>query len=104
MAHEPQIEFRLLGPLEVLVDGASIALGPPQQRALLALLLLNANEVVSRDRIIDELWDERPPATAAKLVQVYVSALRKLIEPGRDGGPNRVLVTRSPGYVLQADP
>jgi DNA-binding SARP family transcriptional activator len=67
-------------------------------------LLLNANEVVSRDRIIDELWGERPPATAAKLVQVYVSALRKLLEPGRGSDPNSVLITRSPGYMLQADP
>jgi DNA-binding SARP family transcriptional activator/tetratricopeptide (TPR) repeat protein len=91
------VEFRLLGPLEAVVDGAPVKLGPPQQRALLALLLLNANEVVSRDRIVDELWGERPPATAAKLVQVYVSALRKVL--GRD-----VLVTRPPGYLLQVEP
>ena len=62
-------------------------------------LLLNLNEVVSRDRIVDELWGERPPATAAKLVQVYVSALRKLLDPGRD-----VLVTRSPGYLVRVEP
>lgn len=49
------VEFRLLGPLEAVVDGVSVTLGPPQQRALLALLLLNANELVSRDRIVDEL-------------------------------------------------
>jgi DNA-binding SARP family transcriptional activator/tetratricopeptide (TPR) repeat protein len=91
------VEFRLLGPLEALVDGAPVRLGPPQQRALLALLLLNANEVVSRDRIVDELWGERPPATAVKLVQVYVSALRKVLEP-------EVLVTRAPGYLLQVEP
>ena len=84
----------MLGPLEALVDGAPLPLGPPQQRALLALLLLSPNEVVSRDRIVDELWGERPPATATKLVQVYVSALRKVLVPG-------VLVTRAPGYVLQ---
>ena len=60
------------------MDGVPVPLGPPQQRALLALLLLHANEVVSRDRIVDELWGERPPATAAKLVQVYVSRLRKV--------------------------
>jgi DNA-binding SARP family transcriptional activator/tetratricopeptide (TPR) repeat protein len=91
------VEFRLLGPLEAVVDGAPVRLGPPQQRALLALLLLNANEVVSRDRIVDELWGERPPATAIKLVQVYVSALRKVLEPD-------VLVTRPPGYLLQVEP
>ena len=81
------VEFRLLGPLEAVVDGAPVRLGPPQQRALLALLLLNANEVVSRDRIVDELWGERPPATAIKLVQVYVSALRKVLEPRRPRDP-----------------
>jgi DNA-binding SARP family transcriptional activator len=91
------VEFRLLGPLEAVVDGAPVRLGPPQQRALLALLLLNANEVVSRDRIVDELWGERPPATAIKLVQVYVSALRKVLEPN-------VLLTRPPGYLLQVEP
>jgi hypothetical protein len=91
------VEFRLLGPLEAVVDGASVRLGPPQQRALLTLLLLNANEVVSRDRIVDELWGERPPATAIKLVQVYVSALGKVLEPD-------VLVTRPPGYLLQVEP
>jgi DNA-binding SARP family transcriptional activator len=91
------VEFRLLGPLEAAVDGAPVALGPPQQRALLALLLLHANEVVSRDRIIDELWGERPPATATKLVQVYVSALRKVLAPD-------VLVTRPPGYLVQVEP
>jgi DNA-binding SARP family transcriptional activator len=91
------VEFRLLGPLEAVVEGAPVKLGPPQQRALLALLLLNANEVVSRDRIVDELWGGRPPATATKLVQVYVSALRKVL--GRD-----VLVTRSLGYFLRVEP
>ena len=74
-----------------------VLLGPPQQRALLALLLLSPNEVVSRDRLVDALWGERPPATATKLVQVYVSALRKVLVPG-------VLVTRAPGYVLQVEP
>jgi DNA-binding SARP family transcriptional activator/tetratricopeptide (TPR) repeat protein len=91
------IEFRVLGPLEASVDGAPVKLGPPQQRALLALLLLNANEVMSRDRLVDELWGERPPATAAKLVQVYVSALRKVLDAG-------VLVTRTPGYLLRVEP
>src|SRR5215216_4016795 len=95
------IEFRLLGPLEVLVDGEPAPLGPPQQRALLALLLLNANEVVSRDRLVDDLWGEQPPATATKLVQVYVSRLRKALEPDRArGDTGRTLVTRPPGYLL----
>jgi DNA-binding SARP family transcriptional activator len=101
IAREPEIEFKLLGPLEVLVERAPVSLGPPQQRALLALLLLNAGEVVSRDRIIDELWGERPPASVAKLVQVYVSRLRKALEPDRARGDSgRILVTRPPGYLI----
>jgi DNA-binding SARP family transcriptional activator/tetratricopeptide (TPR) repeat protein len=79
-------------------------LGTPQQRALLALLLLNANEVVSRDLLIDELRGERPPETAAKLVQVYVSRLRKALEPDRASGAREVLITRAPGYVLAVGP
>ena len=105
IADERKIEFALLGPLEVSTEGVPLSLGPPQQRSLLALLLLNANEVVSRDRIVDELWGEDPPASVAKIVQVYVSALRRLLEPGRRRGePNRVLVTRAPGYLLAIEP
>ena len=100
-----KIEFGLLGPLEVSTEGGPLSLGPPQQRALLALLLLNANEVVSSDRIVDELWGEEPPASVAKLVQVHVSALRKLLEPERDRRePNRMLITRPPGYLLEIEP
>ncbi len=88
----------------MLADGVQVELGSPQQRALLALLLLNANEVVSRDRIVDELWS-RPPATAAKQIQVYVSRLRKVLEPDRATGEDaRILVTRSPGYALVVAP
>jgi DNA-binding SARP family transcriptional activator len=93
----PVMEYRLLGPLEALEDGRSLALGGAQQRALLAVLLLHANQVVSRDRLIDELWGEAPPATAAKIVQVYVSRLRKQLGETR-------LLTRAPGYVLRAEP
>lgn len=71
-----------------------------KQRALLALLVLHANEVVSRDRIIDELWGERPPATVEAALNVYVSKLRKLL----GGGPDGVLHTQHPGYVLRLDP
>jgi DNA-binding SARP family transcriptional activator len=104
IAHERKIEFRLLGPLEVLVGRVPASLGPPQQRALLALLLLDANEVVSRDRLVDDLWGEQPPATATKLVQVYVSRLRKALEPDRARGEEgRVLVTRPRGYLLAVE-
>jgi DNA-binding SARP family transcriptional activator/tetratricopeptide (TPR) repeat protein len=91
------MEFRLLGPLEVVEHGRSCLLGGRKQRSLLALLLLNANDVVSTDRIVDELWGESPPATVAKSVQVYVSRLRK--ELGHDR-----LVTREPGYLLRVEP
>ena len=90
------MDFCILGPLEVLERGRSLALGGRKQRTLLAVLLLHAGEAVSTDRLVDELWGERPPATAAKLVQGYVAALRKLLPAG-------VLVTRAPGYVVGLD-
>jgi DNA-binding SARP family transcriptional activator len=65
------VQFRILGPLEVARDGVPIALGAAQQRALLAVLVLHRGEAVSTDRLTDELWGERAPATAAKTVQVY---------------------------------
>ena len=99
------LEFRILGPLEVLRDGESINLGGGKQRAVLAILLLNANEVVSSDRLIDELWGESAPETAAKALQVHVSQLRKSLDPGRGAGePGQILVTRPPGYLLKLEP
>ncbi|HWQ02387.1 MAG TPA: winged helix-turn-helix domain-containing protein, partial [Gaiellaceae bacterium] len=70
------MEFRILGPLEVFSDGQALDLGGAKQRALLAVLLLDANNVVSTDRLIDALWEDEPPETAAKALQVYVSSLR----------------------------
>ena len=93
------MEFRVLGPLEVLDDGRSLDLGAPRQRALFAFLLLHANEVVSTDRLAEALWPEGIPRTAAKAIQVYVSALRKSLGNARD-----VLETRAPGYVLRVAP
>jgi DNA-binding SARP family transcriptional activator len=87
-------EFRLLGPLEVVVDGTPVDIPAAKPRALLALLLLNRNRVVPMDRLIDELWGEEPPARATKALQVYVSQLRKALGPER-------LVTRAPGYELR---
>jgi DNA-binding SARP family transcriptional activator len=98
------IEFRVLGPLEVRRDDRQIPLGGPKQRALLALLLLQANEALSAERLIDRLWGERPPATAAKALQVYVSQLRKLLEPERtSGSPGRLLVSTASGYTLRLE-
>ena len=91
-----RVEFRLLGPLEVERDDRLLAVGGRRQRALLALLLLHANTVVPRDRLIDALWGERPPETAANSLQVAVHALRKLL------GANRI-VTHGPGYLLRVD-
>ena len=82
------MEFRILGPLEVVEDGERFVLGAVQQRALLAVLVLHFGETVSVDRLVDELWGERTPASAAKTVQVYVSQLRKSLGRGmnRDRG------------------
>src|SRR5215203_665172 len=80
------MEFRLLGPLEVVERDRALSLGAGKQRALLAILLLNANEVVSTDRLQDELWGETPPETAGKALQVHVSQLRKVLEPERGSG------------------
>ncbi len=91
-------EFRILGPLEAREGDELLSLGGPKQRALLAILLLNANQPVSVDRLIDELWGGEPPGTAAHSVEVYVSQLRKAI------GDAGVIVTQRPGYRLQAAP
>src|SRR5687768_1531812 len=90
------MEFRRLGRREVLDADRPLQLGRGRQRALFALLLLNANEVVSTDRLIDELWGESPPRTVLKSIHVYVSRLRKELGDGR-------LLTLPPGYVLRVD-
>jgi DNA-binding SARP family transcriptional activator len=87
------VEVRLLGPLEVGVEGRHLEVRRQKQRALLALLALRAGEVVSTDRLVDELWGDEPPKAAVGSLQNFVSELRKLL--GAD-----VLVTRSPGYLL----
>ena len=76
------MEFRVLGPLEVVDEGRPLELGGAKQRALLAALLLDTGRVVSTDRLIDALWEDDPPETAAKSIQVYVSQLRRVL--GRD--------------------
>ncbi len=92
------MEFRILGPLEVLDDeGRPIPIHRGKEQALLAYLLLHRNELVASERLIDELWAERPPATAPKILQNAVSQLRKALGEGR-------LATRPPGYVLRLEP
>src|SRR5438445_8744804 len=73
------VEFRILGPLEVVEDGNRVALGTLKERLVLGVLLLHANEFVSRERLIDDLWGEAPPPTARKAVNVYLSKLRQTL-------------------------
>ena len=82
-------------------NGQPVDLGGPKPRALLAVLLLNAGEVVSSDRLIDELWGETPPKSAGHLLHVYVSSLRKALAP-LAAGERQVLVSRAPGYLLSS--
>jgi DNA-binding SARP family transcriptional activator/tetratricopeptide (TPR) repeat protein len=91
------MEFRILGPLEVFEDGRQVDLGGARQRALLAMLLLRANEVVSTDSLIDALWEEEAPETSRKALQGYVSQLRKVLGKER-------LRTRAPGYLVRVEP
>ncbi len=90
------MEFRILGPLEVVEEGRPISIRRGKERALLIYLLLHANEVVSSARLIDALWDERPPPTASKILQNAVSHLRKELGDGR-------VLTKDPGYLLRID-
>jgi ABC-type transport system substrate-binding protein/DNA-binding SARP family transcriptional activator len=96
------IQFQILGPLEVRADGTAVAIGGPRQRALLAMLLLSANHVVSRDRLIDELLDGAPADRAEQMLRVQVSRLRGVLD-AVDGAPAR-LVSRAPGYILRVEP
>src|SRR4029079_10425770 len=89
------MEFRILGPLQVLDEGRELPLGGAKQRVVLVLLLLDPNRVVSRDRLIDEVWHTDPPPTAPTALQVYVSQLRKAL--GRD-----LILTQPPGYLIRA--
>jgi DNA-binding SARP family transcriptional activator len=90
------VEYALLGPLEVRSDGQTIAVGRGKQRALIAVLALNAGRVVPAERLIDELWGEEPPATASTALQVYVSRLRKSLGES-------AIETREPGYLVEGD-
>ncbi len=90
------MDFRILGPLEVYDQGQRVQLRRGKDQALLAYLLLHANEVVASDRLVDELWGERPPPTAGKIVQNAISQLRRALGEDR-------LLTRQPGYVLRVE-
>jgi YVTN family beta-propeller protein len=91
------MDFRILGPLEVRDDRGGLSLGGGKQRALLALLLIHPNESLSTDLLIDELWPEQPPPTVAKILQNYVSQLRRVLGDDR-------LQTQARGYALRVEP
>src|SRR5689334_16140390 len=94
------MRFHILGPLEVRADGRRLPVGRPQQRALLAVLLLNANRVVSADRLVSHLWGDDASPTARGLLQGNVARLRRALREG-DRQP---LWTRPPGYLLEVRP
>jgi ABC-type transport system substrate-binding protein/DNA-binding SARP family transcriptional activator/DNA-binding beta-propeller fold protein YncE len=95
-----RLEFRILGPLEVRLNGAPVPVGGPKQRALLALLLCHANRVVSRDQLIDELLSDLPAGSAEPVLHVRISRLRKALA---DGDPQPRLLARPPGYALRVE-
>ena len=100
------MQFGILGPLEVSDEGRRVEIGGHKQRALLASLLLHANEVVSLDRLIDELWGETPPPTAAKTLQAQVSRLRRSLNGDEEPAAHMLgpLETRGHGYLLKVEP
>ena len=95
------VEFRILGPVDVLAEGRPLAVGGRRERAVLALLLLSANRVVSSERLADELWPDRLPKEALHSLRVAVSRLRKVLH---EAAGAEVLCTVSPGYVIRTDP
>jgi predicted ATPase/class 3 adenylate cyclase len=98
------VEFRVLGPVEVVHAGAALALGGAKQRAVLALLVMHAPEAVSAGRLVDELWGERPPSTAQHAVQVYVSGIRKVLRDACATGDGELLGSSPSGYFLEVEP
>ena len=99
------MDFNILGPFDVRDrQGRAIVLPGGRERALLVFLLIQRGAVISTDRIVDALWGEHPPETAAKAVQGYVSHLRRVLEPEHEpGAAHGLLVTRPPGYALHGD-
>jgi DNA-binding SARP family transcriptional activator len=94
------MEFRILGPLEVLDGSGPVRVPGAKERALLADLLVHAGRVVPADRLVEDLWGEDPPGNPANTLQGRVSALRRALGPAGAG----VVATRPPGYLLQVDP
>ncbi|MFQ5554605.1 MAG: BTAD domain-containing putative transcriptional regulator, partial [Acidimicrobiia bacterium] len=97
------MDFRLLGPLEVVSDGIAIEIPAPKQRSLLGLLLLHAGDVITSDRILEELWGDDQPSSGASAVRFHMSKLRDALLPDRPKGDDGIIVTRPPGYLLPGD-
>jgi DNA-binding SARP family transcriptional activator len=97
------MQFLVLGPLEVIADGRTVALPAAKHRALLASLLVRANQAVPADGLIDAIWAGEPPASAAKTLQTSVSQLRRELEPSA-AGDWQTLRTVEGGYRLHVDP
>jgi DNA-binding SARP family transcriptional activator len=91
------VRYRLLGPVQIVDDGRPVEVEGTKTRALLAIMLINANVVLSVDRLIEDLWGDQPPRTAVGTLHAYVSRLRSVLGP-------HVLVTKRPGYELVAPP
>ncbi len=99
------MEFRVLGPLEVISGGSLLDLGPRRQRLLLLSLLLEPGVVRSTDQLIDDIWGDDPPGNPSTSLRAYLSNLRKVLEPNRaEGSTPSLLLRRSNGYVLAIDP
>jgi DNA-binding SARP family transcriptional activator len=101
MVEGGDLEFWVLGPVEVSDSGRNLPLGGPKQRALLADLILNAGTIVSTAQLIDDLWGDTSPTTAGHTVETYIARLRRVL---RDGSRPEVLLTRPPGYLLDVEP
>jgi DNA-binding SARP family transcriptional activator len=99
------LRVRVLGPVRALRDGQEVRLGPPRQRAVLAVLALRAGQVVSRSDLVDAVWGEQPPASAENGIHTYVKGLRRALEPAREArAPGVLLASSRPGYVLTLQP
>ena len=95
------MEFKILGPLEVVEGDRKLPLGGAQRKALLAMLLLRANRVIGIDELVERTWGDDPPKTAEHSIQVHVSELRKILEEGGDAGGRASIVRRSLGYAIE---
>lgn len=97
-----RVRIRLLGPLGADVSGHPADLGGPRQRAVFGLLLVARGEVVSVDRLIDDLWRGEPPPRAIGALQAYISTLRRALEPSRaPRTPAQILISAPPGYAVR---